>query len=259
MRTTDLAMIFVAILLPIVVVVYVDVSFLLKKEEQTLYYTNIINSAINDATYAMKNVESEEQDVDYGYSGVAEKKVSVNARVAVQAFYDSLYDNFEIKGDSTAEDYIKSHIPALAIVDYNGVYIYSIDDFKDTATNQNYTNYVLKPKRYFTYTYAIKNGEIIESGDFNKYGGMRNLDTITVEFTMDDYIMVLDKNGAITGFYMDDNNNNSTLYRGDYSIRDKVLQHLKLKRSQVISDIVSKEMSFCISYNSIICLGRDGR
>ena len=53
MKTTDLAMIFVAILIPIVVVVYVDVSFLLKTEEQRLYYTNIINSAINDATYAM--------------------------------------------------------------------------------------------------------------------------------------------------------------------------------------------------------------
>ena len=86
MRTTDLAMIFLAIVLPIVVVVYVDISFLLRKEEQTLYYTNIINSAINDATYAMKNVEGEQQDVDYGYSGISEKRFTVNARVAIDTF-----------------------------------------------------------------------------------------------------------------------------------------------------------------------------
>ena len=66
MKTTDFAMIFVAIILPVIIVVYVDISFMLKAEEQKLYYTNIINSAINDATYVMKTVEGEEQDVDYG-------------------------------------------------------------------------------------------------------------------------------------------------------------------------------------------------
>ena len=251
MKTTDLAMIFVAIMLPIVVVVYVDVSFLLKKEEQTLYYTNIINSAINDATYVMKNVEGEEQDVDYGYSGISEKKVSVNARVAVKTFYESLYDNFEVKGDATGEAYIKSHIPALAVVDYNGVYIYSIDNYKDTESGENYTDYVLKPKRYFTYTYAISSGKIIEGDEITAAGGIANIKTITVEFTMDDYIMVIGDNGVINGFYLEDNNKNEVLYKDNYSLRDKVIQHLRIKRSQVISDVVSKEMSFAVNNHNM--------
>ncbi len=251
MKTTDLAMIFVAILIPIVVVVYVDVSFLLKTEEQRLYYTNIINSAINDATYVMKTVEGEEQDVDYGYSGVSEKKVTVNARVAVETFYESLYDNFDIKGDSTGESFIKSHIPALAVVDYNGVYIYSIDNYIDKKSGEKYTDYVLKPKRYFTYTYAIIGNTLIAGEDLEKNGGIINLDTITVEFTMDDYISVINDNGTTTGFYLEDTNNNGILYNNNNELREKVIQHLKLKRSQIISDTVSEEMSFAVSNHNL--------
>lgn len=246
MRTTDLAMIFVAILIPIVVVVYVDVSFLLKKEEQTLYYTNIINSAINDATYAMKNVEGEQQDVDYGYSGISEKRVTVNARVAIETFYESLYDNFEIKGDDTSEDYIKSHIPAVAVVDYNGVYIYSIDNYVDSVSGSDYTDYVLKPKRYFTYSYAIVSGEVVEIDDVTAYS-----DAITVIFTMDDYIMVVGDNAVLTGFYLEDDNNNQVLYNSNSAMRDKVIQHLRIKRSQVISEIVSREMSFAVNNHNL--------
>lgn len=244
MRTTDFAMIFVAILLPIVVVVYVDVASLLKKEEQTLYYINIINSAINDATYAMKNVEGENQDVDFGYSGTAEKRVTVNARVAVETFYESLYDNFEIKGDSTSEAYIKSHIPAVAIVDYNGVYIYSIDEYTNinaSGEEEKYRDYLLKPKRYFTYSYKIEGSEIKEVDDVKN-----NPDAITVIFTMDDYIGVIGDDAVINWFYLEDNNNNTVLYN-NVAMRDKVIQHLRIQRSQVISDIVSNEMSFAVS------------
>ena len=247
MKATDLAMIFVAILLPIVVVVYVDVSFLLKKEEQTLYYTNIINSAINDATYAMKTVEGEEQDVDYGYSGISGKKVAVNARVAIDTFYNSLYDNFEIKGDSTAEAYIKSHIPAIGIIDYNGVYIYSIENYTNVANNGTESeaiDYMLKPKRYFTYSYKIVDGQAVEADDMSG--------AITVIFTMDDYIGVIGSDSVIDWFYIEDNNNNGVLHNySNASIRDTVIQHLKNKRQQVISDVVSEEMSFAVSNHNL--------
>ncbi len=251
MKTTDLAMIFVAILLPIVVVVYVDISFLLKTEEQRLYYTNVINSAINDATYVMKTVEGEENDVDYGYSGVSEKKVTVNARVAIKTFYDALYESFDIKGDSTGEAFVKGHIPALAVVDYNGVYIYSIDNYKDVETGDKYIDYVLKPKRYFTYTYAINGNNLIDGEKLDENGGIKNLETITVQFTMDDYISVVNNDGTIVSFYMEDNENNQVLYGSNNDLREKVIQHLKLKRTEVISDIVSQEMSFAVNNHNL--------
>ncbi len=246
MKTTDLAMIFIAIIIPIAVVVYVDVSFLLKKEEATLYYKNIIDSAIDDATYAMKNVENIGQDIDYGYSGVSENKVAVNANVAVDTFFESLFDNFEIKGDKTAEEYIKSHIPVIAIVDYNGVYIYSMDTYSEGKN----IDYILKPKRYFTYTYAVTTTGIKAIEQFSD-----DLDDsvkpITVIFTMDDYIGVIGDNSAITWFYLEDSKNNSILCPSNPELIPEVVEHLKYSRSQVISSIVSDEMSFAVSNHNL--------
>jgi len=256
-KTTDFAMLFIAIIIPVVIVVYVDVVFLLKKEEQTLYYKNIINSVINDATYAMKNVEGETQDVDYGYSGISQKRVSVNARVAIDTFYQSLYDNFEITGDITSEEYIKSHIPAVAIVDYNGVYIYSIDEYQKGGVK--HIDYMLKPKRYYTYTYAIENNtnKLKTDEDIEALtSGMKiaNWTYYTVLFTMDDYIGIVGQDSVISWFYLEDENNNSKLYGGTSvpeSLKEKVIQHLKIKRSEVISKIVSDEMSFAVSNHNL--------
>lgn len=255
MKTTDFAMIFIAIIIPVVVVVYVDIVFLLKKEEQTLYYKNIIDSVINDATYAMKNVEGETQDVDYGYSGITEKRVTVNARVAVETFYQSLYDNFEITGDKTSEDYIKSHIPVVAIVDYNGIHIYSLDEYqKDGKT---YIDYILKPKRYYTYTYAIEtnSNKLITDKELEEQTEIiSKWDYYTVLFTMDDYIGIIGQDSVISWFYLEDENNNSVLLGGEdasTSLKEKVIQHLKLKRPEVISKIISDEMSFAVSNHNM--------
>lgn len=249
MKTTDLAMIFVAIILPIIIVVYVDVSFLLKSEEQKLYYINVINSAIDDATYAMKSVEGEDFELDYGYSGVAEKKVAINANLAVETFFNSLYDNFEIDGDKTSEEYLKNHVPAMAILDYNGVYIYSIEPYETINNGKKdiYTNHVLKPKRYYSYTYGIQNGKIIEQSGLKAAEESGNIRLYSVIFTMDDYIYFINNDGTKTGFYIEDNTNNRPLYEGNSALKDEIIRHLKMQRSSVISDIVSKEMSYAVN------------
>lgn len=255
MKMTDFALIFIAIMIPIVIVVYVDISFLLKAEEERLYYINVINSAINDATHAMKAVETEEQDVDYGYSGISEKRVSVNARVAVETFFNSLYNKFEIDGDQASEAYLKTYVPALAVVDYNGVYIYSIEEYTNAADDgykgEKYTEHVLKPKRYFTYSYEINlnNGTFRDQDSLVKSGSTNISSTrvITVQFTMDDYITVINQDGTQTSFYLEDNNNNSVLYGGNVLLKEQIIKHLKVKRSQVIAQTVSREMSVAVN------------
>lgn len=257
MKTTDFAMIFIAIVLPIIIVVYVDVSLLLKKEEQTLYYKNIIDSAITDATYAMKNVEGQEQNNDYGYSGLTEKRVTVNAKTAVDTFFNSLYDNFQINGDKTSESYLKEHVPALAVIDYNGIYVYSLDEYKNSTGT--YIDHILKPKRYFTYVYAIgkTSKKLISLEEIEKTYNMGNpnLEYFTVLFTMDDLIGIVDdKSGVISWFYLEDKNNNEKLYgdNSDYSgLIEDIVRHLKLQRSKTISAIVSKEMSYAVNSHNM--------
>lgn len=249
MKTTDFAMIFIAIILPIVVIVYVDVSFLTKSEEKKLYYINIINSAIDDATYAMKSVEGEDPDLDYGYSGLAEKKVAVNANIAVETFFKSLYDNFEIDGDKTSEEYLKSHVPAMAILDYNGIYSYSIETYETIIDGKKsvQVGHVLKPKRYFSYTYGIKNNKIIPQEELSDIKDTTSLNLYSVIFTMDDYIFFINEDGSKTGFYLEDDKNNTALYSANTNMKDEIIRHLKLQRSSVISSIVSEEMSYSIN------------
>ena len=47
----------------------------------------------------MKQVESQDKKIDYGYSDSMNKKINVNAKVGVDSFFDSLYTTFGIKGN----------------------------------------------------------------------------------------------------------------------------------------------------------------
>ena len=90
MKLTDFALIFIGVTLPIIIIVYVNVSFTIKAEEQEMYYKKIINAALNDASDQMKEVENSDVEIDYGYSGTSNNKISVNSQIAVDTFLNSL-------------------------------------------------------------------------------------------------------------------------------------------------------------------------
>lgn len=94
MKLTNLALIFLIIIFPLVMLAYVNTSYVVKASKQEVYYENLINVAIDDATNAMKQVENDDLDIDYGYSGIVDNKVSINVNTAIDTFYDSLFNNF---------------------------------------------------------------------------------------------------------------------------------------------------------------------
>lgn len=150
MKLTNLSLIFVVILLPMIVIVYVNTSFVIKSEKEEMYYKNIIDSAVNDANNQMKQVENEDLQIDYGYSGSKNNKVSINADLAISTFYNSLFKNFEISGNKASEDSLKTYIPVIAVFDYDGIYIHSAEEDEDGIIS-----YTTKPKQYYTYVYGI--------------------------------------------------------------------------------------------------------
>lgn len=174
MKITDLALIFIGILLPMIIIVYVNVSFTIKAEEQEMYYNKIINAAVQDAANQMKEVENQDSLNDYGYSGIQNSKVNINPEIAQKTFFNSLYNNFGIRGNEAAEQYLQTFVPVLAVIDYDGVYISSMS---------NSGKHVIRPKRYYSCTYNINNS----SNEVNEGIGSGN-NVHTVEFTMDDYI-----------------------------------------------------------------------
>ena len=244
MKITDLALVFVAILLPIIIIVYVNVSYTIKAEEQEMFYKKVINIATEDAASQMKEVENTDTENDYGYSGLQNSKVSINANIAKDAFLNSLYNNFGIKGNDAAQRYLQTFIPVIAILDYNGVYISSEEKINNTI------EHVIKPKKYYTYSYSIvKNGSNFEmidglatSGDIREYH--------TIEFTMDDYIThrgcsaKTNTNYETKSFYISDSNNNDDLCRVDSSFKETVVERLLEKRRSVIIATIVNQISY---------------
>lgn len=253
MKITDFALIFVAVTLPIIIIVYVNVSFTIKAEEQELYYKKIIDVAIQDATSQMKEVESNDPELDYGYSGSEDKKISVNAKIAVNTFFDSLYNNFNINGNPNAQRYLQTFIPAVAVIDYNGVYISSMESYDDMtkpASDRKVTMHTLKPKRYYTFSYDI----VREGGLYKIYEaqntpvGTTIISKHTVEFTMDDYVTHRGElaSGAeipVKSFYISDQQNNTDLASGAYGQVD-IVKYLQDKRKEVIVDTIVKEIAY---------------
>jgi len=255
MKITDFALIFIGVVLPIIIVVYINVSFTIKAVEEEMYYQKLIDSSLQDATKRMKEVESDDKENDYGYSGELNNKVSVNAQVAANTFFDSLFNNFSIKGNADSEMLLKYFVPAIAVIDYNGVYISSLEEFqKDGAT---VTDHVVKPKRYFSYTYGIdaSSNIITDLNAIQLNANVNGFSVHTIEFSMDDYIVHRGKKKiggsdltyGSKGFYISDSLNNSDLYDGNLGIKNAVENLLKEKRKETIITIITSELNFAVN------------
>lgn len=290
MKITDFALIFIAITLPIIIVVYINVSYTIKAEEQEMYYEQLINLAIEDATSAMKEIENEDTTVDYGYSGEEDKKISVNANIAMKSFFNSLYNNFDIKGNVAAQRYLQLFVPTLAIIDYNGVYISSIEEYnlynQETKKYESTIEHTVKPKKYYTYTYYVLSTleddnlfRIISAEEYTGLNMGRITSAHTIEFTMDDYIThrgctygtntVNDL--GVKSFYMADTDigslvnksgtmttiNDSVLYVGSNLNKDnniemiqKIVNHLKKIKNEVIIKTITDEIAYSVNANN---------
>ena len=275
MKLTDFALIFIGVTLPIIIIVYVNVSFTIKAEEQEIYYKKIINAALNDASDQMKEVENSDVEIDYGYSGTSNNKISVNSQVAVDTFLNSLYNNFGIKGNVYAENYLQYFIPAIAIIDYNGVQVSSIEEFEEDG--QTVIKHALKPKKYYTYTYYIykdaNTSKLEFTDDYNVAKTNNNTSFAiyphVVEFTMDDYIThrTYIPNGRsgkdyVSSFYISDTKNNLPLINEspdrDYTslgtkkdLLDEIVNELIAKRKEIIIKTIESEMVYATNNNNL--------
>jgi len=274
MKLTDFALIFVAVFIPVIAIVYINTSFVVKAEKQEMYYKNIMNSAVSDAVSSMKQVENEDQDVDYGYSGIVDNKVSVNANVAVSTFYNSLANNFNIKDNPTSMYNLKMYIPVVAIMDYDGIYIHSAEQEESGDIS-----FITKPKVYYTYSYVLtkKTPSLIGASDeYNviALNELEDLDSVRgqllsdyvyeITFTMDDYVYLnvyeitpaneIGSTLESTKFYMTDEANNedliynvSILSSDKEELKNKVIIKLSEMRQRVIAEIGMKEISYAVN------------
>lgn len=278
MKLTDLSIIFVIILLPFIMIVYVNTSFVIKAEKEEMYYKKVIDSALRDATDQMKQIENSDITIDYGYSGIVDNKVSINAKVAVNTFYNSLFNTFNIQASEGARESFKKYIPVIAVFDYDGVYINSAEELANGEIQ-----YILKPKQYYTYTYAIKDNGILQNPRYSIVDGeelntaMADSNIVQITFTMDDYIYVdiYSNTGWVwngsndtlgkkysTAFYLSDASLNGILVSGEVvtgitsdersELLETLIELLEEKRKQTIIDVTSASITEAVNrHNSL--------
>ena len=267
MKILDYSLIFIVILLPIILVINVSMSIKIKSQNLEIYYKNLIDSAISDASYEMKEVENSDSEVDYGYSGDGEKKVSINAEHAVNTFMNSLESNFNVKGSTVGRETLLSYIPAVAVVDYNGVHIYSAEKTRDVDGSILF-QHILKPKKYFTYSYKMKyNGfgpienkwQIVPASTPNSANVMPEIRT--VNFTLNNYITYIynsgDKKGETLRRFMQDDDMKVALFGAmaqseAETVYAYLIEQLDEIRRQVIVNTVADEVSYAINIHNTL-------
>ena len=169
MKIQHWAIIFIIIILPFSVIARNTIqkkAALLKDETK---YNNIVDNATYDAVnqlMELSNLDMEGKNLPIS-RGVA--------NATIDRFFNTLAVNFNlpiIKSStddsiSSAKSYFAQYIPAIVIVGYDGLYVYSYEE------NDKGYEYVLKPKIPYAYQYKTETGI-----------------NLTINFTLDNYVKI---------------------------------------------------------------------
>lgn len=216
MKLIDLAIILVIVLLPLTLVNLIDTNARIKGQNLENLYNNIIDAALVDASTSMTEIETEEkEEIDYGYSSIKDGKVNINIQYGIDTFLKTLYNEFDVEGNHLTEEVFKQYIPIISIISYDGIYIYSVEEYD----NNKKISHILKPKQYYT----------AEIGDY------------IVAYTLGDNASIISKTGQ---------RYNGNLSTGNFfpSLPANVdLNTIKLQKESVIINKISNLVSYAIN------------
>jgi hypothetical protein len=137
-----------------------------RTQEKIVLYDGAVRTAVQDAAFALQL--NENQNMESGYASV--KRVRANKELAVDAFYETLFNNIGVRDDETAQGVLKTYIPLIAVVDYDGLWVYTNETFRN-GRGENVNKQVWNSKKPFAYA-----------------DGQGN----SLSFTLDDYVYAYD-------------------------------------------------------------------
>lgn len=141
MKLTSMAILFLLILLPIMVIGDMKYEAYEHAESLKRRYDVVLEKAVHDGAKAMiaQYIESE--------TGL-DQTTMVNPMLGIRQFIDTLSLNLGRKSEGQKQDLLL-YLPCLLVIDFDGFYVYGAESFVD-ANGQNVIFHVLKPKIYFT-------------------------------------------------------------------------------------------------------------
>lgn len=162
MKITNLALIFILIIFPFSYIKGLQVKAQKVVQHTEQLYDQYITTAIQDAAVALKFNEQQEFEAKYE----SMKRLRANKEQAVAAFMQTLYLNFKITDDPISQRVLAAYIPVILVVDYDGYYIYAVEEYTNVNGEVEF-KHVWKPKKPYAY--------VDQAGN-------------SLSFTLDDYV-----------------------------------------------------------------------
>ncbi len=162
MKITNLAVIFVLILLFVFVKNNLDQEDNRNNLQLQLRYNRAIDTATQDAAHALITNASQPTESQYQSA----KQVRINKEAAADTFFHTMYLNFNVAADPNGQQVLNGYIPALIVVGYDGYYVYQFEKYQN-AEGQTEFRHVWSPKKPYAYKDEQNN---------------------TYAFTLDDYV-----------------------------------------------------------------------
>ncbi|WP_435924006.1 hypothetical protein [Paenibacillus sp. DYY-L-2] len=162
MKITNLAILFVCIFVPFLLVLDMRTEAqetVLRLEDQ---YSAALRTAIQDAGKVLNINEMQEYETAYQ----SEKFFKVNKELALDTFFRTLYLNFDVANDPIGQGTLASYIPVIGVTDYDGYFLYTMTEYID-ATGQTLAKPMWRPKKPYAYSDSRGN---------------------TINFTLDSYV-----------------------------------------------------------------------
>lgn len=117
-----------------------------RAQEKMVLYDGALRAAVQDAAFALKL--NEDQNLENRHDST--KRIRANKERAVEAFYETMFNNIGIRDDITAQGLLKTYIPVLAVIDYDGLWLYTNEMIRNAEGEQE-NRQVWKAKKPFAY------------------------------------------------------------------------------------------------------------
>lgn len=129
MKWIEWAVVGVLILFPFAQMNQLETELLRKTMLLELRYDAALDAAVDAAAQAL--ILNADEQKESRYESV--KRIAMNREAAIEAFYHTLYLNFGIADDPIAQGVLRRYIPAVAIVGYDGFYVYAEEEWIDSG------------------------------------------------------------------------------------------------------------------------------
>lgn len=160
MKTTSLgwlsmfSLIFVIIIFPMHVRQDVRIHSQERVLELMVYYEGALRAAVQDAAVALGYNERERWEEEIKYD--SDKKIRPDKERAIEAFLRTLHIHFELLDDPAGQQALLRYLPAFAVIDYDGFWIYAETEYRN-GENETVIGHVWQPKKPYAYVDASGN------------------------------------------------------------------------------------------------------